>query len=169
MEERCFVGASCCPRSNSCCASYPIVVHSSGRCARSSRFVRQDQSSCGRQHKHCLGADRPVGVAKSIERQYENYKRVTPALCLRHSMIDRFDALLGGGFVYPRPEEAHVPEMRLKDSEGVTLRQRKNQLRRRLGWASWTRNRKEIGLKMMLRGAQPKRVVLIGMIRHLRI
>ena len=149
MEERCFVGASCCPRSNSCCASYPIVVHSSGRCARSSRFVRQNQSSCGRQHKHCLGADRPVGVAKSIESQYETYKKVTPVLCLRHSKIDRLDALLGGGFVYPRPEEAHVPEMRC--------------------WASWTRNRKEIGLKMMLRGAQLGRVVRIAMIRHLRI
>ena len=54
-------------------------------------------------------------------------------LCLRNPKIDRFDALLGGGFVYPRPEEAHVTEMRLKASEGVALRQRKNQLRRHLG------------------------------------
>lgn len=54
-------------------------------------------------------------------------------LCMRNPKIDRFDALIGGGFVYPRPESVFIAEMRLKDADGVTLRQRKNQLRRRLG------------------------------------
>ena len=35
-------------------------------------------------------------------------------LCLRNPKIDRFDALVGGGFFYPRPKEAHVPQMRLQ-------------------------------------------------------
>ena len=63
-------------------------------------------------------------------------------LCLRNPKVDRFDALVGAGFVYPRPENAFIAEMRLKDADGVTLRQRKNQLRRHLKKIELTKKRK---------------------------
>ena len=51
-------------------------------------------------------------------------------LCLRDPKIDRTEALKMAGFNYDKSKK--VQEMKLLDSEGVSLRQRKNQLRRRL-------------------------------------
>ena len=51
-------------------------------------------------------------------------------LCLRDPGVDKTEALLAAGFQYVK--EGKVNEKKLFDAEGVSLRQRKNQLRRRL-------------------------------------
>ena len=51
-------------------------------------------------------------------------------LCLRNPDVDKTEALLTAGFQYVK--EGKVNEKKLFDAEGVSLRQRKNQLRRRL-------------------------------------
>ena len=53
-------------------------------------------------------------------------------LCLRDPDLDKTDALIAAGFKYDLREKKKLNDVKLLDTEGVSLSQRKNQLRRRL-------------------------------------
>ena len=67
-------------------------------------------------------------------------------LCLRDPKLDKTDALIAAGFTYDLRGKEKISDLKLLDAEGVSLSQRKNQLRRRLKQISDKQKEAEEGM-----------------------
>ena len=87
------------------------------------------QSSASSAH-FAFTKEEEVLLSNTTGRKTDERMSRAVVLCLRDPKFDRTEALKIAGFKYDKSKK--VQEKKLLDSEGVSLRQRKNQLRRRL-------------------------------------
>ena len=93
------------------------------------KHCEMSQSSASSAH-FAFTKEEEVLLSNTTGRKGDERMSRAIVLCLRDPTIDKAEALRRAGFYYERRKK--VKEKNLFDAEGVSLRQRKNQLRRRL-------------------------------------
>ena len=71
-------------------------------------------------------------TSNSTGRKSDQRMAKAVVLCLRDPNLDKTDALIAAGFIYDLRGKEKINDLKLLDAEGVSLSQRKNELRRRL-------------------------------------